>query len=67
MFIKNDCVSKKSCFCISLQNENESRTVNSLMLYSSRIDTRIFGRYGESTVDKIGGNFDTSLVTRLNL
>lgn len=59
----------KPCFHISLQNENESHTVNSLMVYSLRNDIKFFVRLYVvlPIVDKIGHNCGTSLAIRLNL
>ena len=59
----------KTCFRISLQNENEAHTVNSLMVYFLRIGTIIFPRLCVllPILDKIGQNSGRSLVIRLNL
>ena len=59
----------KTFFHISLQNENESHTFNSLMVYSLRVGTRKFARLYIllPVLDKIGQSIGTFLVIRLNL
>ena len=67
---KNDMCKDKSCFRISLQNENESCAVYSLKVYVFfRNWYKKFARlYVEiPIIDKIGWNVDTSLVIGLNL
>ena len=66
---KDAMYKRKSCFRISLQKENESCTVYSLMVYSVRIGTQKFARlYVEVPIgDKIGQNVGISLEIGLNL